>query len=122
MAEHKQLTVLACGGRDYGDGEKVSQVLDALNAGPRPIGRLVHGAARGADNLAALWAMTRHVPAVPYQADWEKYGKAAGPLRNQRMLDNEQVDLVVAFPGGKGTRDMVQRARRKGIEVMEVRR
>ena len=48
-------------------------------------------------------------------ADWTKHGKAAGPIRNQKMLD-ECPDLVVAFPGGKGTADMVRRAMKAGID------
>lgn len=55
-----------------------------------------------------------------YPANWLKYGRMAGAMRNQQMLDEEEVDLVVAFPGGKGTADMVRRARAAGIEVREV--
>jgi hypothetical protein len=52
------------------------------------------------------------------KADWRKYGAAAGPIRNQRMLEGPP-DIVVAFAGGKGTADMVQRARAAGIAVIE---
>lgn len=52
-------------------------------------------------------------------ADWSKYGKAAGPMRNQKMLDEYKPDLVVALPGGRGTADMVSRARVAGVEVIE---
>jgi hypothetical protein len=55
-----------------------------------------------------------------YPADWTRHGKAAGPKRNQLMLDKEKPDLVIAFPGGKGTADMVARAKAQGFKVMEV--
>jgi hypothetical protein len=50
-------------------------------------------------------------------ADWNTHGRAAGPIRNQRMLDEVKPELVVAFPGGRGTADMVRRAREAGVNV-----
>jgi hypothetical protein len=79
----------------------------------------MRGGARGADALAKEWAKT-HPDIVRWgcKAEWKKYGPAAGPLRNQRMLE-WLPDLVVAFSGGKGTADMVRRARAGSIEVIE---
>lgn len=54
-----------------------------------------------------------------FPADWERNGRAAGPIRNRQMLDGKP-DLVIAFPGGKGTADMVAEAKRRGIAVREV--
>ena len=54
------------------------------------------------------------------EADWAKHGRKAGPIRNQRMIDEGRPDLVVAFPGGTGTADMVERARVAGIRVIEI--
>jgi len=57
----------------------------------------------------------------PYPADWETYGRAAGPIRNQKMLDSEQINLCVAFPGGAGTADMVARCKKAHrFDVIEV--
>jgi hypothetical protein len=52
-----------------------------------------------------------------YKAEWDKHGRAAGPIRNQQMLDDGKPDLVLAFAGGRGTDDMCRRAREAGIEV-----
>ncbi len=79
-------------------------------------------AARGADLLAAAWARSRGIPARPFPADWNRDGKAAGFLRNVRMLREGRPDLVVAFPGGKGTAHMVGLARRAGVAVLEAAR
>jgi len=52
-------------------------------------------------------------------ANWAELGRKAGPIRNQQMLDEGKPNLVVAFPGGRGTADIVRRARAAGIEVVE---
>jgi len=85
-----------------------------------PISSIIAGGARGADTMAKHLAHAWNVPFRMFKADWNKHGKAAGPLRNQRMLDEGKPDLVVAFPGGRGTADMVRRARAAGIEVREI--
>lgn len=125
-------TILVCGGRDYNDKATLYATLDKIcferdwKFGPEPDGnwlpnvRLVNGKARGADTLATDWAITNWCAFKEYPADWDTHGKAAGPIRNQQMLDSEAIDLVVAFPGGRGTADMVKRARDKGIEVIIV--
>lgn len=101
--------VLVCGGRAYADAACVEKVLDELHH-DRPLTLLVHGAATGADTLAAAWATRRQVKQRP----------AAGPLRNAAMLEETRPELVVAFPGGRGTADLVARARAAGVPVLEV--
>jgi len=113
------LVVLVTGGRDYSDWFRVRDELHEI-ALIHGIRRIVHGNACGADNLAMNWADWRKIPQGKYPADWKQYGNGAGPIRNQLMLDSEPIDLVVAFPGGRGTADMVRRARAAGITVKEV--
>ena len=55
-----------------------------------------------------------------YVADWATHGKKAGPLRNQRMIDEGHPDLVIAFPGGKGTDDMTRRALAAGVATIRM--
>lgn len=112
------MKVLVCGGRDYNDRDAVFRALDGIDQDSR-ITDVIHGAARGADTLAHEWAYQRQRRMWPYHADWKKYDKAAGPIRNQRMLDEGKPDMVVAFPGGAGTADMKKRARRAGVMVVE---
>ena len=114
--------VLVCGGRDYDDRDHIWNTLTELNNSLGPFATVIHGCATGADHEAMIWAQTmpgRHH--APFQADWHRHGKAAGPIRNQRMIDEGKPDLVIAFPGGKGTADMVRRARAARVEVIEVR-
>lgn len=107
--------VLVCGGREYGDLDRVVAVLDEIN--PTVV---IEGGARGADACAWKFTKMRGVERLTFPADWSRDGKAAGAIRNQRMLDEGKPDLVVAFPGGNGTADMVRRAKRAGIEVKEI--
>lgn len=109
--------LLVCGGRDYDDWDTLCRELDAL----QPL-IVIHGAARGADRMTDRWARLRGVPRRPYPADWTRYGNAAGPLRNQQMLDEGHPTGVLAFPGGPGTADMVRRARAAGLPVRRVKR
>ena len=81
---------------------------------------MITGGASGADALAAAWTEERGVTYREYPADWAAHGRAAGPLRNQLMLERERIDLVLAFPGGRGTADMTTRAVRAGIPVTTV--
>jgi hypothetical protein len=108
--------VLVCGGRDFKDFVYVSKVLS--NCLPHRPTHILTGGCRGADKLAQQWAELAEIPFSTYAADWDAYGKAAGPKRNQAMLDDCQPDLVVAFPGGKGTADMVRRAHAEGVAVL----
>lgn len=103
------MKVLVCGGRYYDDEDLVNIVLDRIH-GETPITAIVHGGAQGADYLGGLWARKHGIKEIVYRAQWGLHGRAAGPIRNQEMLDKEKPDMVLAFPGGKGTADMRQRA------------
>lgn len=109
------MRVLVCGGRDYSDGETFARVIHSL-----PVETIIHGGARGADYMAHVTAVMEGWEELEFPADWETHGKAAGPIRNQQMIDEGKPDLVVAFPGGRGTADMVRRAHRAGIPVREI--
>lgn len=112
------MIVLVCGGRDYEDDDHVDRVLSAIHAEQR-ISLIVHGDSRGADRCADRWGTSMGVHVARMPALWEAYGRGAGPRRNTAML-LLRVELVIAFPGGTGTADMVRQARRARIRVMEV--
>jgi len=103
------MRVLVCGGRKFSDYQLLAQTLDALHC-ERAFSLLIHGAAKGADTLAHEWAARNGVNISFYRADWNKYKKAAGPIRNTRMLTEGKPQLVVAFKGGDGTADMIAQA------------
>ena len=114
-------TIVVTGGRTYSEAARVAEVLGTVLARAGSM-RLLHGDATGADQLAKAWAAENQVEAVPFPVllnEWRCYGKAAGPIRNARMVA-QRPDLVVAFPGNDGTADCVAQARAAGIPVLVV--
>ena len=114
------MKVLVCGGRDYRWRSVVYNALDRFDA-KHGIELIITGAAMGADQLAETWAGLRYKPYVGVPADWKANGKAAGPMRNQIMLEKWEPDCVIAFPGGSGTEDMIKRAEAAGLNVWMVK-
>jgi hypothetical protein len=137
------MRILVCGGRNYGwktvgnkklinhkEKDFLFKTLDTLaekysifyraddNWLPSDI-TIISGAASGADEFAIDWALSNWTDFKEYKANWARYGRAAGPIRNKQMLVEGNPDLVVAFPGGKGTANMVKQAKEVGIEVLE---
>lgn len=109
------MRLLVCGDRDWTDREAIRRELVVL-----PLDTVViHGAARGADQIANDAALVLGLRVVAFPADWKRYGRAAGVIRNQQMLDEGEPDRVYAFHDhineSRGTLDMVTRARRAGI-------
>lgn len=112
------MRVLVCGGREYGDLPQVHKVLDRIKPSV-----IIHGGARGADQCASLYALAKGIPFIMVPAQWTvNFGNSAGPIRNGWMIKHcSPIDLVVAFPGGKGTKNMISQAKRAGIEIKRVK-
>jgi hypothetical protein len=109
--------LLVSGGRNYADAAKLNAALDKfMSIYGRPE-KLIVGDARGADTLARLWAQRNGIPVEVYKADWDKYGKSAGPIRNQRMVNEGHPDRALLFAGGKGTGDMAERLNTMGHRI-----
>lgn len=105
----EEFRVLVCGGRDYGNRKFVYETLDCLLLCiPNLV--IVQGDASGADRLAKDWAISRGVKHMDYPADWKNLGNAAGPIRNSHMLKDSKPKMTVAFTGGKGTDDMIDKS------------
>ena len=109
--------VIVCGGRDFDEYELLETVLDEILRLEQDI-TIIHGGARGADRLAGQYSKDRGYATVVFPADWDKHKKGAGYIRNQRMLDEGKPDMVIAFPGGKGTKDMVKRSVKSGVRTI----
>lgn len=113
----RALRVLVTGGRDFKDRAFVFQALDNLREMRSRNLHIIQGGAEGADGLAREWALDRCQALTTYPANWREHGKGAGPIRNQWMLDDSDADIVVAFPGGSGTANMVRKTQRAEIEL-----
>jgi predicted Rossmann-fold nucleotide-binding protein len=112
--------IVVTGGRDFSDALLVEKSLDAILR-KHGISAIIQGGADGADRLCAEWGWERQIPVATFNADWKAHGKAAGPKRNQRMIDEGRPDAAVAFPGGRGTADMVGRLASAGIPTWDLR-
>lgn len=110
------MKILVCGDRNSSDWSLIKRTLDGLD-----ISLLIEGGSKGVDRLAGFYADLNGIPHVTMPAQWRYYGRKAGPLRNQWMIDYLKPDLVVAFPGGRGTRNMVELANKVGIPVKEIK-
>jgi YspA, cpYpsA-related SLOG family len=115
------MRVLVCGGRDFNDWPLLNQALsDLLPEDTRDTVTIISGHARGADALGERWARAEGLQLLVFPADWQTYGRSAGPIRNKQMLVEGKPELVVAFAGGSGTANMIKQARAAGVTVVEV--
>ena len=112
---------LICGGRDFEDADMFNAAMSDLTRKFGCPSIIIHGGAAGADQLADIWAFKKSLMVRRFGAKWKKYGRAAGPIRNQQMIDEGKPDFVVAFPGGNGTADMIMKARAADIDVAEIK-
>ena len=109
------MRILVCGSRHLTDYEKMQEVM-FQSFYPGDV--LIHGDARGADRLSEQVAQP-YIEIERYPADWEKHGKAAGPIINKQLLDEGKPDKVIAFlaPDSRGTQNMIDQAKKAGVPV-----
>lgn len=115
------MRVLVCGSRFWYKERYLRRKLDELDA-EFHFDVVIEGEAKGADSLARQWALDKGIAVERYPANWDEYGKAAGPIRNTQMLVSGKPDLVVAFShditSSRGTANMVQQAKAAGVRVL----
>lgn len=138
----KELRIIVAGGRDFDDYECVRDILDGFFRGLRisaenfdrveyipPKVEIVSGGAKGADWEGECYALANDLPCVIFNADWNKHGKAAGPIRNRQMAEyassggEDCRGVLFAFWDGesRGTKNMIETAEKYGLEVHVVR-
>ena len=112
--------VLICGARNWSNAKLVREELKKH----LPIDCVIEGEAWGADTIGRQIAESMGIDVLAFPANWSKYGRAAGPIRNKQMLTRGKPTLVLAFhndlENSKGTKDMVRQARKAGVEVIVI--
>lgn len=110
------MRLLVCGGRHFSDVPKLWRKLDEIDSRWR-VSTLIEGASDdvtgpyvGADFWAHMWALAHQKETIRCHAEWNKYGSAAGPIRNARMLSEYRPQMVLATEGGRGTANMIGQA------------
>lgn len=121
MDELVPIKVLVTGDRDYKDGKLIWAVLDIYKQLYKGRMYVIEGGAPGADLHAFAWCqLNPKVGHYHYEAEWKKYGKLAGPIRNKNMLAVGP-DVVLAFHDNikksKGTKHMIKIAKEAGVKV-----
>ncbi|KKN90043.1 hypothetical protein LCGC14_0231560 [marine sediment metagenome] len=122
------MKVIIAGGRDFQPSEyrvfswstghrDAHKVLDLLHKHMK-ITEVVCGGAKGADSFGKVWAEENSIPVKMFMANWGRFGRGAGPIRNKAMADC--ADALIAFPGDRGTRDMLERAGAKKLAVINL--
>lgn len=110
------MKILVTGGRDFKDEKYIYSVLDEYKG---KITLLITGDATGVDAIAVKWAIKNNIKNVVYFADWISFGKSAGPIRNFQMLNlNPDIEVILAFPGGKGTKNMIKQGKQHNIHII----
>ena len=112
------MRILVCGSRTWTNHETIESALRPFTDN-QPNTTVIHGGAKGADTLAGNIAYRIGFLVEEFPADWKRYGKAAGMIRNQQMLVEGKPNIVLAFQIGdsRGTQNMIDIARKAGIEV-----
>jgi hypothetical protein len=102
--------VIIAGGRNFNDFNKLTEIMDSWLRFKKETHKIiiVSGGAKGADALGEMYANLRGYEITQYKANWDKYGKRAGYLRNEIMACN--ADALAAFWDGqsKGTDHMIK--------------
>lgn len=114
------MKIIFCGDRNWKNAILVGQVMGKLRDYLGDF-TVIQGCARGADTCAFNMAVWQGLPHEEFPADWDKHGKAAGPIRNRQMVNEGKANAVVAFhndiQSSKGTKDMVKYALEKELPV-----
>lgn len=117
----KPMRLAVVGSRDFEDYSLLEKTIDEIiTKRSLIVEKIVSGGATGADSLAELYAIKRGYPMKVYKADWDKYGKGAGPIRNTQIVMDS--DLVIAFrkPGSRGTQNTIYQAEQNFVETIVI--
>ena len=119
-AEKKEFRLVVAGSRDFNDYSLLSAELDKLLAGKTNI-TIVSGTARGADRLGERYAAEHNLRIERFPAEWEKYHKGAGPIRNMKMVQSADAVIVFWDNESSGTKNIIECARKEDIPYRIVR-
>lgn len=109
------MKLIIAGGRNYRFSQADYLELNRLDG----VSEVITGGCTGADDDGQLWAEGHCINVRLFLADWKRYGKAAGPIRNRYMA--QYADALAVFPGGRGTSNMVSEAEKAGLTIYDFR-
>ena len=110
------MKVVICGSRRFNDADADAAVAEAVERSRYEVTTVVSGVAPGIDRAGERWAESRGIQADRYPADWDRYGRAAGPIRNKQMVDVADAVIAVMWMGieSRGTASTIGFTRQAG--------
>lgn len=116
------MRILVCGSRNWKNVRLIEDSLSEIQPDDEPV-TIIDGTARGVDSIANSIAVQKGYYTERYPAQWDKFGKAAGMIRNRQMLIEGKPDLVLAFWDGisRGTKNMIELAETARVPVKIIR-
>ena len=112
-----EMKVIIAGARDFTDYDLLKKTMETCGF---VVTEVVWGGASGADALGKMWADEHGIPVKPFPADWNRYKKFAGPIRNKQMAEYGEALVAFLAKDSKGTKDMVRQAKKKGLPMVVV--
>lgn len=112
--------LIIAGSREFNDYARLSKVVSCLTRGWGNF-EIVSGRCRGADRLGERYAREYGIPLKVFPAEWERYGKGAGPIRNQEMANYATHCIVFLGENSRGSKNMVETAKRYKLKVKTIR-
>ena len=107
------------GDRNFTDHQLLKTIVESTDSYRQgKITAVVCGEARGADSLGKRWANEQGIPVLSYPADWEQYGKGAGPIRNRQMAEVADKGIGFLAPGSKGTKNMITTCKKLSVPTL----
>lgn len=108
------MKVIIAGSRKINDYQRV---LDAIKNSEFDITEVISGRAKGVDTYGERYSFENKITLKTFPADWKKYGKAAGPIRNGQMAEYGEALIAIWDGESRGTQDMVRQATKKGLKI-----
>ena len=120
MEESLCVAIAIVGSRDFNNKAYMKEKLNSLGNKLDGVKCIVSGGAKGADSYGEQWAKINGYEKLIFNADWNKFGRSAGPIRNTYIVQNS--DLIIAFPrsdpnNSRGTYDTIKNARKANIPL-----
>jgi hypothetical protein len=107
------------GDRNFTDYKTLKLIIESCESFKKGfITQVISGKARGADTLGERWAREHNIPVLSYPAEWDKYGKGAGPIRNRQMAEVADIGIGFLAPTSKGTKDMIKTCRKFKVPIL----
>lgn len=113
------MKLIVAGSREFGNYQLLSKHLDEINS-KYSITEIVSGTAKGADSLGELYAKEHSIPIKKFPANWNKYGKSAGYIRNKDMAHYADACICFWINKSKGTGHMINLAKEYKIRLRVV--